>query len=125
MQCHERAAQIWPVLCLAAWNRQILSYQIVGQLIGVPHYALAQLLEPIQSYCLIRELPALTVIVVNTEGRPGTGFIAADNVSYEQQRVYAHDWLTETTPTPDVLQAAVLKLPSCGIPSAAPANKPV
>jgi len=119
MQAHERAAQIWPVLCLAARNRQVLTYQIVGGLIGVPHFALAQLLEPIQSYCLLHKLPALTVLVVNSEGIPGTGFIAAEHIPAEQQRVFKHDWIEETTPTPDILQAAVRELPSCGRPEAA------
>jgi hypothetical protein len=27
----ERAAQIWPVLALAARNRQVLTYEIVGK----------------------------------------------------------------------------------------------
>lgn len=119
MQAHERAAQIWPLLCLAAMNRQVLTYKIVGGLIGVPHYALAQLLEPIQSYCLLHKLPALTVLVVNNEGRPGTGFIAAENVPAEQQRVFRHDWQEEATPQPEALLAAVRQLPSCGIPEAA------
>ena len=44
MQAHERAAQIWPVLSFAAKNRQILTYDIVGNLIGVPRFALSQLL---------------------------------------------------------------------------------
>src|SRR5688572_14822476 len=60
MHSHERAAQIWPLLTYAASHRQTLTYELVGRLIGVPHFGLAQLLEPIQSYCLIRELPALT-----------------------------------------------------------------
>ena len=122
MHSHERAAQIWAVLALAATNRQVLTYQIVGKLIGVPHFALAQLLEPIQSYCLLNKLPALSVLVVNNAGRPGTGFIAAENVSGEQQRVFRHDWLEEPTPTPDDLATAVQKLPSCGIPEAADAQ---
>ena len=36
MSAGERAAQIWAVLALAARNRQILTYEIVGRLIGVP-----------------------------------------------------------------------------------------
>jgi len=100
-------------------NRQILTYKLVGGLIGVPHYALAQLLEPIQSYCLLHSLPALTVLVVNNEGRPGTGFIAAEDVPAEQARVFRHDWQEEATPLPETLLAAVRQLPSCGIPEAA------
>jgi hypothetical protein len=119
MQSHERAGQIWPLLAFAATNRQVLTYELVGKLIGVPHFGLSRLLEPIQSYCLLRKLPALTVLVVNNGGHPGTGFIAAENVCGEQQRVFRHDWLEEPTPTPEDLLNAVQQLPSCGIPEAA------
>ena len=122
MQAHERAAQMWPLLSLAAKNRQVLTYELVGKLIGVPHFGLARLLEPIQSYCLVHNLPALTVLVVNgATGRPGDGFIAAEggDVCSEQQRVFKHDWLETPTPTPEALQEAVIERPSCGIPEAA------
>ena len=119
MQSHERAAQIWPLLSWAATNRQVLSYDLVGKLIGVPRFGLAQLLEPIQSHCLIRGLPAQTVLVANDTGAPGTGFIAAKNVPGKQARVFRHNWLEEHTPTPEEFLAAVRERPSCGIPEAA------
>ena len=119
MKIHERAAQIWPVLSFAARNRQVLTYDIVGDLIGVPRFALAQLLEPIQSYCLLKKLPALTVLVVNKSGEPGIGFIAAADVPQEQHRVFSKDWLAEHTPSPEELEKAVTELPSCGISEAA------
>ena len=119
MQAHERAAQIWPVLSFAAKNRQVLTYDIIGNLIGVPRFALAQLLDPIQSYCIIHKLPALTVLVVNKSGEPGTGFIAAADVPKEQQKVFNFDWLEAKTPLPEDLESAVKELPSCGKPEAA------
>ena len=119
MQTHERAAQIWPVLAFAAHNRQILTYDILGKLIGVPPYGLGKLLEPIQSYCLVHNLPALTALVVNNSGMPGIGFIAAENVPAEQHRVFSHNWLDEATPTPDRLRKAVNERPSCGVPETA------
>lgn len=114
MKVHERAAQIWPLLSLAAQNRQVLTYDIVGNLIGVPRFALAQLLEPIQSYCLLNNLPALTVLVVNKSGEPGLGFIATKDISFEQQKVFTKNWLIEKTPSPDDLKDAVKTHPSCG-----------
>jgi len=59
MTAPHRASQIWPVLLLAAKNRQILNYHLLADLIGVPRAGLGQLLEPIQSYCLLNELPPL------------------------------------------------------------------
>ncbi len=119
MQSHERAAQIWPLLAFAAKNRQVMTYDLVGKLIGVPRQALAKLLEPIQSYCLLKKLPPLTVLVVNATGRPGGGFIAAQDIPEAQQNVFRYDWLEEVKPTPEALMEAVQQLPSCGIPEAA------
>ena len=79
MTVYERAAQIWPLLSYAATHRQTLTYDILGKLIGVPRFGLGKQLEPIQSYCLIHNLPPLTVLVVNQSGRPSEGFIASHN----------------------------------------------
>jgi hypothetical protein len=114
MNAFEHASRIWPVLALAARNRQILTYEMVGQLIGVPARGLGRMLEPIQSYCLIRELPALTILVVSKDsGMPGEGFIAAENIPAEQARVFGHDWLT-ISPTREELEGAALTRPSNG-----------
>lgn len=111
----ERALQIWPVLTLCATHRQTMTYDRLGRLIGVPRVALGQLLEPIQSYCLAQNLPALTALVVSeVDGLPGTGFIAAADVPKEQARVFAHDWLrvdvagpyADAVPTAEALEAA-------------------
>jgi len=48
----QRASQIWAVLVLAARQRQVLTYDLLGRAIGVPRAGLGQLLEPIQSYCI-------------------------------------------------------------------------
>jgi len=102
MRVAERAAQIWPVLTSAANNRQILTYDIVARLIGVPRPALGQLLEPIQSYCLSHKLPALSILVVSQDtGMPGTGFIAASDIPAEQARVFREKWLDRGCPSPE------------------------
>jgi hypothetical protein len=105
----ERAAQIWPVLVLAARNRQVLTYDLLGQLIGVPPRGLGQLLEPIQAYCQAHKLPPLTSLVVGKDtGMPGPGFdfTAESNIPLAQARVFGHGWLGEEPPMPDVLRAA-------------------
>jgi hypothetical protein len=122
MTVYERAAQIWPLLSYAARHRQTLTYDILGKLIGVPRFGLGKQLEPIQSYCLIHNLPPLTVLVVNQSGRPSEGFIAATtatDVLSEQERAFGHDWLEDHTPTSDELRQAAVDRPSCGVPEAA------
>jgi hypothetical protein len=120
MKIHESASWIWPLLALAARNRQVLTYDLLGRLIGIPRFGLGKHLEPIQSYCLLRRLPPLTALVVNEKtGLPGDGFIAAQDVPAAQQKCFQYDWLKETKPRPGDLLEAVRRLPSCGIPEAA------
>ncbi len=109
MSAAERAAQIWAVLGLAARNRQILTYKMVGRLIGVPAHGLGQLLEPIQSFCLLNQLPPLTILVVlEKTGLPSTGFSGApaDELARQQLDVFAFDWIEHGAPTPDELAQA-------------------
>ena len=115
MKAHEKAAQIWPVLSLAARNRQVLTYDILGSLIGVPRFSVARLLEPIQSYCLINKLPALTALIVNKNGAPGVDFLASEDFLQEQQNVFEHDWIGGKTPAPEELFSATNELPISSI----------
>src|SRR5437868_13132294 len=102
MRVEERAAQIRPVLTLAAHNRQILTYDLVARLIGVPRPGIGKLLEPIQTYCLVNGLPALSILVVSQDtGMPGVGFIAASDIPAEQARVFREDWLVRGCPSPE------------------------
>ncbi len=119
MTVYERAAQIWSALALAARNRQVLTYDIVSRLTGVPRQGLRRLLVPIQSYCLLTRLPPLTILVVSEEtGIPGTGFIAAQNIPRTQVEVFAFDWLAHGAPSPEMLEQAVQQLPSNAVPEA-------
>ncbi len=113
----ERAAQIWAVLAWAAKNRQTLTYGQVASLIGVPTAGIGQLLEPIQSYCLVSELPPLTILVVQQDsGLPGSGFTGATASEFgkAQMEVFAFDWLKHGNPQPEKLEEAVQKRPSNG-----------
>ena len=98
-------------------NRQMLTYGILSKLIGVPTAGLGQLLEPIQSYCLLEGLPPLTILVVQKEsGLPGVGFTGANAAEYGKayMEVYNEDWLGHGNPQPEKLEEAVLKQPSNG-----------
>lgn len=94
MTKYERAQQLWPILALAARNRQVLTYRIIQQATGLVRPSIGQMLSPIQNYCLNNDLPPLTILVVRDKsGIPGDGFIAAEDIPKAQQDVFAFDWL--------------------------------
>jgi hypothetical protein len=120
MKVADRAVQIWPVLVLAARNNQILTYDILGELIGVPRRGLGQLLEPIQSYCLLHKLPPLSALVVSSQtGMPSAGFIAAQDVPAAQMQIFSFNWSRHPCPMAEKFAKAVAQLPSNGLPQAA------
>lgn len=107
MKDHERAAQVWAVLAWAAHNRQVITYEILSQLTGVPQQGFALILDHIQCLCDQRGLPPLTSIVVNKEsGVPGEGFRGGEDIPRIQQAVFSYDWLREKAPTAEDLEAA-------------------
>lgn len=117
MKLSERAWQAWALLAFAAGNRQLLTYDILGKLTGMHPAGLGSVLEHVQSYCLLHNLPPLSALVVNkATGLPSQGFVASDNVPRAFIEVFAHDWL-ETCPTPEALAEATRLRPSNGIRS--------
>lgn len=113
----ERATQIWSVLAWVARHRQNITYAQLAQVTGAFTGGLGALLEPIQSYCLIYELPPLTILVVQQEsGIPGTGFTGASAVelAQAQARVFAFNWLEHGNPGAKKLEDALRKRPSNG-----------
>ena len=108
MRVHERGAQVWSVLALAARNRQVLTYDLLSKLIGVPRHGLANILDQVQRYCMQKDLPPLTILVVNKHtGLPGEGFVAAEDIPKNQVSVFEYDWVSHGAPSPDELAAAV------------------
>jgi len=117
MKRSERACQIWGILAWAARNRQSMTYGHLSKLIGVPPAGLGQLLEPIQSYCILETIPPLTILVVQQEtGLPGSGFTGANAQEFGKTQidVFEFDWLDHGNPQPERLEEAVQKLPSNG-----------
>ncbi len=57
MKIAERASQIWAVLAWAASHRQNITYAQLAQATGAFTGGLGALLEPIQSYCLLKGIP--------------------------------------------------------------------
>ena len=119
MEKFEKAAQVWSMLTEAAKNRKVLYYSDIDS--SNPQMVGKLYLEPVQSYCLLEDLPALTVLVVGrATGVPGTGFIAVEReqIPSETQKCFNFDWAEVKQPTPEKLMVAVEKLPSCGKPEA-------
>jgi hypothetical protein len=111
----ERASQIWAVLAWSASHRQNITYSQLAQTTGAFTGGLGQLLEPIQSYCLLNSLPPLTVFVVQQEsGLPGSGFTGAtaSELAAAQAKVFAFNWLERGNPGEEQLELAVKKQPS-------------
>jgi hypothetical protein len=65
MTKYERAQQLWSILVLAARNRQVLTYKLIEQATGLVRPSIGQMLSPIQNFCLNRQKPPLTILVVN------------------------------------------------------------
>jgi len=109
MKEHERAAQLWPLLVLAARNQQILSYTTVRRLTGMATVGVGGCLGHILTYCMVKKWPWLPAIVVNEpSGPPGKGFMSAARRKYGSRldmfamrsRVFAFDWFKKKAPTP-------------------------
>ena len=79
-----------------------MRYRELGAAIGVHHRAIRYVLGPIQDYCReeVPRLPPLTILVVNSSGRPGSGFIADDLDDFEHglETVWSYDW--QSIPNP-------------------------
>jgi hypothetical protein len=108
----ERAQQLWSLLALAATNRQILTYDMVAQLTGVVRPSIGDFLRPIQQYCIEKNLPPLTVLVVSEQtGVPGEGFLAAADLPLAQMQVFQHSWLDRPSPAAEDFESAYTRAP--------------
>ncbi|SKB08016.1 putative restriction endonuclease [Prosthecobacter debontii] len=95
------AALAWPVLTRTAAERGKISYKELAESVGVHWRQCRLFLESIQTYCIQKDLPPLTGLVVRkSDGLPGHGFIAwdIDNPEEAYERVYAKDWSEEINP---------------------------
>ncbi|GLQ72712.1 HNH endonuclease [Vibrio penaeicida] len=90
----ERAYKAWPILAQRARARKTITYKELGDAIGVHHRAIRFVLGVIQDYCLAEKIPPLTILIINSTGKPGDGFIAYDlrNFGDGLEEVYDFKW---------------------------------
>jgi hypothetical protein len=103
----ERGQQIWQVLVSAAHNRQILTYKLLAELIGMGPGTLATPLGTVMFYCKQRRLPPLTMLVVNSKmGKPGRGLPQPGDQNRERERVFGYYWFKALPPSAPELEQA-------------------
>lgn len=104
-QREARAQQIYQILISAAHNRQIITYKLLGKLIGFKGGGvLGQMLGCLAYWCGEHKLPPLTSLVVNEKtGLAGDG-IPTKNSHMYREKVYAFDWFGVVPPTSEELR---------------------
>jgi putative restriction endonuclease len=90
----ERAYRAWPILTGCAEQRRTITYGELGASLGIHHRAVRYVLGWLQSYCMEEYLPPITILVVNSTGKPGSGFIAydIDRMDEGQEEVFSFNW---------------------------------
>src|SRR5438552_3453750 len=99
----ELAHRAWPILVRAAAERRLLTYGELALPLGYKGArVMRSALSPIQDYCIERDLPRLTSIVVNKRtGTPGPGYITDGNsITESHNRVFSYTWEDITPPFP-------------------------
>jgi hypothetical protein len=104
----QRAQLAWLVLVGAAHNRQVLTYTIVAERIGMGAGTLAQVLGCIMYYCQQNDLPPLTVLVVKQDtGLPGDGLRTLEDLARDREAVFNTEWFKRIPPTEVELETAL------------------
>jgi len=97
----QRAAYAWDILTDIARRRETIRYRELSDAIGMSHHRpLRYVLGYIQNYCLEDNLPPLTILIVNGNGRPGSGFIAWDVDHIEEGLDEVYEFIWESVPNP-------------------------
>ncbi len=105
----QRAAQYWPVLVLAARNRQLLTYGMMHDLTGMAMNGQGPILGLIVKYCKAHNLPKLTTIVVREEtGLPADEVDEPREVCRKQAQVFAYPWRDGKAPSAEDFEEPAL-----------------
>lgn len=70
-----------------------MTYDAVGQLIGLGPMMLGEPLDKILKYCHKKDLPPLTVLVVKKKsGKPADGYEPQESIDKDRERVFKVNW---------------------------------
>jgi hypothetical protein len=99
------AYKIWGILIYAASNRQTFTYSSLAEILEkeITCRNVGNYLGPIQSYCKMKKLPPLTVLVNRKDGLHGSGKFDGENTKRcckDRERVFEFNW-QQYTPTID------------------------
>jgi putative restriction endonuclease len=98
----QRAFHTWEILVKYASKRGRITYGELAEKLGVHHRAIRHVLGPILEYCLLNELPPLTILIVNKwTNEPGQGFFLAwdiENSSDGFDKVFKFNWKSISNP---------------------------
>lgn len=99
----ELAYRAWPILVSHARRKRKTTYGELASSLGYTNARLARFaLWPLQDYCLEKDLPPLTSLVINKNTRrPGVGFIAwGGDIAEAHERVFSFPWKRIPRPFP-------------------------
>ena len=105
---NHRALQVWQILLSAAHNRQIITYKMLAEIMGYERPGVyGRILKHLLYYCDQNKLPPLTVLIVSkAKGKPGAGFITAENVDKAREKVFNYNWFAVYPPAAETLSEA-------------------
>jgi len=99
----ELAFRAWPMLIRRAKVKETITYEDLANELGYSTPRVTRFaLWPLQDYCMEKELPPLTSIVIQKRtGIPGPGFVAWEgNIADAHDRVFAFPWTSIPRPFP-------------------------
>lgn len=100
-----RLTQLWSLLVDSAHKRKILTYAVLGHMIGVPKQVIGCFIKPIHDFCNFHNLPPLTALVVSEIDDPLNGkFTETGDIFGERARIYVFDWKSQKPPSPEDFQ---------------------
>jgi hypothetical protein len=91
-QSKEISCPLWDLLIKCAKNRKTISYGEASRLLEIHHRVIRHPLHIIQKYCHDNNLPHLTILVVDRNGKLGKGKTTVSNVNIERNSVYEMNW---------------------------------